>query len=210
MKLPTPNEIKERFLRCGFSLNDDQAEKFHLYLRELLRWNRVHNLTAIREPRKIITFHFIDSITPHLLMKKLGIDREEIDIADVGSGGGFPGIPLKIYLPHIELTMIESNHKKCAFLEEAGVLLGMRWKVICKRAEEVKQKYTLVITRALDDLEKRVEDLEKLSEGFLFIMKEKNYDREWCEKHHLKAFPVSIPGIGERNILWKEVIPPSR
>jgi len=164
--------MEEIFKRNGFDLSEAQIKLFKTYLEELKRWNRVHKLTAIEEDREIVIRHFVDSLTLSFCFKEKGINIEGKSVCDVGSGAGFPGVPLKIYYgDKIELTLIESTAKKCSFLEYVKVKLGLDYKVVCKRAEEVEESFDLVVCRALGKLEEVLPLLERLSKEFVFIMK---------------------------------------
>lgn len=91
---------------------DEQLEKFYKYMELLLEWNEKINLTAITNPEDVILKHFIDSLTINKYIKK------ERTIADVGTGAGFPGIPLKIYRPDLKVTLVDSLNKRINFLNE--------------------------------------------------------------------------------------------
>src|SRR3954469_15467504 len=96
------------------SLAPSQLAQISTYMEVLLRWNAKMNLTAVREPEAIVTRHFGES-----LFLARNVNREEVRTAiDLGSGAGFPGIPLKIYSPHLAVTLIESHYKKTTFLNE--------------------------------------------------------------------------------------------
>lgn len=93
-----------------------QLNDISTYIDLLLRWNARVNLTAVRDEEHIVTRHFGESLfAAHRLLSG---DRPPGTVADLGSGAGFPGLPIKIYSPHIHLTLIESNHKKATFLRE--------------------------------------------------------------------------------------------
>lgn len=122
---------------------------FNLYLNELLEWNQKFNLTSITDPAEIRRKHFEDSLS---LLQAIRLTNESV--VDVGSGAGFPGIPLKIACPGIKLTLVESKQKKVAFLKHLVSILGLNEvEVIWGRAEEVaRQKreiYDLAVARAL-------------------------------------------------------------
>ncbi len=128
-------------------LSQVQLQQLSDYLDLLLRWNAKTNLTSVRQPEEIVTRHFGES-----LFLARNVDRGEVRSAiDLGSGAGFPGIPLKIYSPGIAVTLIESQNKKATFLKEAirkctltniNVFLG--------RAEELQQKTNLVTLRGVE------------------------------------------------------------
>lgn len=104
-----------------FNLSDTQKEQFEKYFKLFKTWSDMHNLTAIKEDEKIITNHFEDSL---YLSKFLNLKNYK-SLCDIGSGGGFPGIPLKILYPGLNLVLVEVNQKKVAFLETVIEELGL-------------------------------------------------------------------------------------
>lgn len=102
---------------AGGTLPEVQLQQISTYIDLLLRWNARINLTAIRNPEEIVTRHFGESLflASHLFPEPSAGD---LTVLDIGSGAGFPGLPLKIWAPAISLTLVESNHKKAAFLRE--------------------------------------------------------------------------------------------
>lgn len=110
-----------QILKREASLSDQQLSQFQKYYALLIEWNRVHNLTAITELNDVIQYHFLDS----LLLGKY-VDFSVIStIADVGTGAGFPGIPLKIKYPHVSVVLIEVIEKKRQFLHTVVEVLGL-------------------------------------------------------------------------------------
>lgn len=139
----------------NLNLTEEQIEKFEIYKKELLEWNERINLTAIRLPEEIDTKHFLDSLTVLPF-----IPKETKTIADIGTGAGFPGIPLAIMKPEIEVTLIESIGKKCKFLEHIREALNLEnVEVVNARAEEVgahqdySKKFDVVTARAVTKIE---------------------------------------------------------
>jgi len=195
--------IRELFEREGFPLDKEQERKFLIYLQELLKWNRVHNLTSIKEPEEIIKRHFIDSVSVVRCFEKIGLDWKGKHFADVGSGAGFPGVPLKIYLKEINLTLIESISKKCSFLEYLKVKLGEDYRVLCTRAERVNEKFDVVLARALGEFEEIKEILERLSRGYVFIFKGSKLKEKWLRDYNLCEESLSF--MPKSYILWKKV-----
>jgi 16S rRNA (guanine527-N7)-methyltransferase len=119
----------------------------HLELIE--KWNRVHNLTAVRDTAQMVALHLLDSLS---LLPHLGAAKHVID---VGSGPGFPGIPLAIARPDAHFTLLDSSHKKCAFLEQAKIELGLaNVTVACERVEQYRpaQRFDAVVSRAFAEL----------------------------------------------------------
>jgi 16S rRNA (guanine527-N7)-methyltransferase len=126
------------------SLPPSTLDQISTYIDLLLRWNARINLTAIRNPEEIVTRHFGESffLASHLFPKSgtdhrpLTTDHRPPHVLDIGSGAGFPGLPLKLWAPHIHLTLVESNHKKAAFLREVARALTLtNINVITDRAE---------------------------------------------------------------------------
>lgn len=147
-------EIKE-ILREGFlTLNIVPANKFAdaflTYLSELKKWNKAINLTGLRKDEEIIVKHFFDS-----LLYLSAIPESELSIADVGSGAGFPGVPIKIIRPDIKMYLIEASSKKAAFLRHITKKIGIQnIDIIEKRVEDIKVNTELpavdiAVTRAL-------------------------------------------------------------
>ena len=130
-------------------LNDKELKLFEIYLRELNEWNSKINITSIKNTEDIIIKHFIDSLS---VLKYVAISGK---IADIGSGGGFPGIPLKIKKPDLDMTLIESSRKKANFLQHIIRVLNLKGiEVYNGRAESFigKDYFDFVISRALADL----------------------------------------------------------
>jgi len=108
--------------KIGLTIGDAQVGQFIRYLAQLIEWNKTINLTAIVEPSEIIIKHFIDSLAALVATNF----PEQALVLDVGSGGGFPGIPLKIMRPDLQLVLIEPVQKKCSFLNSVIGLLKLR------------------------------------------------------------------------------------
>lgn len=186
-------------------LSEEQAKKFEIYLKELLKWNRVHNLTAINQPEEIIKRHFIESVSLYRCFKKAGLDWKGKTFADVGSGAGFPGVPLKIYLNDIKLYLVEAVAKKCSFLEYLKVKLGEDYEVLCERAEKLNREFDVVVSRALGEFEKVYKLLEKLSMGYVFVMKGKEIKEEWVKELGYNLCKLELSFVSGSYVLWKKV-----
>jgi 16S rRNA (guanine527-N7)-methyltransferase len=139
----------------GTTLTPSQQSAFESYERELLEWNQKFNLTAIRDAEGIRIKHFLDSLTCLLVMKNLSKAR----VIDVGTGAGFPGIPLKIVCPEISLTLVESVGKKANFCTHLVDSLQLKnVEVLALRAEEVgrlpnhRAQYDWALARAVAGL----------------------------------------------------------
>lgn len=183
----------------GIDLDKSQVTMFEKYLELLLKWNRVYNLTSIRKKEEIIIKHFFDSLTLVKLFQSQQIDPSEKDIADFGTGAGFPGVPLKIYYKNINLYLIESVGKKCIFLENLRRELNVDFTVLCKRAQEVDRRFDIVVSRAtgeIFDVLKIGKNLLKEG-GYIVVMKGRQVEEE------LKDYTVSIQfkGFTERKFV---------
>lgn len=140
--------IKKKFKEFGFTLTDKQAEQFNIYMKFLLEENEKYNITAITKPEEIILKHFIDSVLPINEIKK------NASIIDVGTGGGFPGVPLKIMRDDLKLTLLDSLQKRITFLENLLKLLSINGvKCIHSRAEDYvkdgREKFDYALSRAV-------------------------------------------------------------
>ncbi|MCL6473204.1 MAG: 16S rRNA (guanine(527)-N(7))-methyltransferase RsmG [Firmicutes bacterium] len=175
MQIETPSQILVKGASSmDLSLNEKQLRQFQLYLRELKAWNQHFNLTAINEDRDIVIKHFLDSIA---ILSKFNIP-EECTTVDIGAGAGFPGIPVKILRPDIQLTLIESSQKKARFLAHVIELLDLKdaW-VYNGRAEdfgrkkENRERFSLAVSRAVANLTVAVEyALPLLKVGGRFVI----------------------------------------
>jgi 16S rRNA (guanine527-N7)-methyltransferase len=134
----------------GLELTGRQLERFARYRDLLLEWNQRVNLTAIRDPAGVERLHFLDSVAC-----LLGALPEAATVLDVGAGGGFPGLPLQIARPDIELTLLEATAKKTAFMSAVVADLGLdRTHVVTGRAEDFgeRESFDAVVARALAPL----------------------------------------------------------
>lgn len=145
--------LKEKIEKLGIELNDYQVKQFYNYMKLLIEWNKKINLTAIIDPEDIILKHFIDSLT---IAKYI---NEKDKIADIGTGAGFPGIPIKILKPENEMLLVDSLNKRIKFLEmviQEDKLKNI--KILHGRAEEIghnkayRGNFDVVTSRAVAKL----------------------------------------------------------
>jgi 16S rRNA (guanine527-N7)-methyltransferase len=151
-KALTAETIKQSLASFGVPVNDEQVIYIQQYIRILLQWNEKLNLTAIRDPLEILVRHFCESMFGAVAVPDL-----DGRLADIGSGPGFPGIPLKIMKPDLELFLVESNIKKGTFLAEVSRELGLKGaRVLINRYEELAEEVApldYVCSRALGEFE---------------------------------------------------------
>lgn len=141
--------LADGLARLQLELPPETQQKLLDYVALVQKWNKVYNLTAVRETDKILTHHLLDSlaVVPHV--------ANATTILDVGSGAGLPGIPLALALPQAQITLLDSNQKKTAFLHQALIELQLRNAgVVCERAEKYQsnQLFSVVVSRAFSDL----------------------------------------------------------
>lgn len=142
-------QIESGLATLGLTLEAPRREALRKHLELVAKWNRVHNLTSVREPEQMVTLHLLDSLS---IAAHLGGAKR---VADIGTGGGFPGIPLAIVRPDVHFSLVESSHKKCAFLEQArGELALANVQVVCARVEQwhPEQPFDVVVSRAFAEL----------------------------------------------------------
>ena len=197
----------------GLNLSPANIADLELFLQEMGRWNQVHNLTAIEGEKNSVRLHLIDSITVLPLMRQF-LDMENLKIADLGSGGGLPAIPIAILQPDWHLTLIEAIRKKTAFLQHVRGKLGLKnIQVLSERVESVAKsqpgQFDAVISRAFTNLAHFLElslPLLKPS-GLVFAMKARRANEELqdvcMDDWRLVADePLQIPNLAvERRLL---------
>lgn len=207
-------DLIERGKRMGIRISLNQAEQFQIYMETLLEWNEKLNLTAITQPEEILEKHFLDSLT----VLSTGRLKENGKVLDVGTGAGFPGVPMKILRPDLQVTLLDGSNKRLRFLGELCEKLGLPCERVHKRAEEagldkaMRESFDLVTARA-------VAPLRILSEYCLPLVKMKGYfiamkgpgaggeleearqALELLGGDQVEVKSVSLPTAGERNLV---------
>jgi 16S rRNA (guanine527-N7)-methyltransferase len=193
----------------GIALPAGAQERLLQYLALLQKWNRVYNLTAVRETQRMVSEHLLDclAVAPYI---------GENTILDVGSGAGLPGIPLALALPAARVTVLDSSHKKAAFLQQAVTELKLKnVAVACDRVESWKPAapFEVVISRAFSDLGEFVALAGRhvAASGHLAAMKGVHpYDeiaqlpKGWRVR---QAVPLTVPGLrAQRHLVQVEAI----
>ena len=198
-------------VRLGLSLTQRQLAAFAWYLDELVRWNARHNLTAVTDPMGIAVKHFLDSLTltPYLR------GPESSRLVDVGTGAGFPGVPLRITHPSLRLTLVEATGKKADFCRHIVEGLGLvEVEVVHARAEDVarqanhREAYDVATGRAVASLPVLLEYLLPLVRvgGRVLAQKGESAPAEVQQAAHaldllggrlLQIHPIELPGVAE-------------
>jgi 16S rRNA (guanine527-N7)-methyltransferase len=154
--------LKKSLARWEVHMPSDGLDYFQIYLDELSHWNQKINLTSLQEPKHIALGHFADSLAPMILDQVF--EMKNAAAIDIGTGAGFPGLPLKIINPLWKMTLVESIGKKCDFLRSVvGAMELNRVEVVTKRSEELgldkdyREKFDFAFARALSNLSTLIE-----------------------------------------------------
>jgi 16S rRNA (guanine527-N7)-methyltransferase len=202
--------LKKWLIEHEIGFEADQLLKFERFANELLRWNKTVNLTAIRDKKQVYLKHFVDSLS---LLQVIGPVRKMLD---VGSGGGFPGLPIAIMRPDIQICSIDAVAKKISFQRHICRTVGIHnVDAIHGRVESLPEsgKYDLIVSRAFTDIGRFVELVERLLDpcGTILLMcgPEQNSDQkslnQLLAKHHLvlsQTVKYQLPaGAGTRTLV---------
>jgi 16S rRNA (guanine527-N7)-methyltransferase len=189
--------------QLGIPLSETQATQLLRLLDELDDWNQRMNLTAIRERAQQITKHLLDSLSVHAHLRGTSI-------ADIGTGAGFPGLPLALALPQMQFTLIDSTAKKLKFVEHAAQTLGLRnVQTVHTRAEAYrpKERFDCVVSRAVGPIETFVKGSGHLcvGGGRLLAMKGRYPTDELAHVPNgwkvAAVHPLKVPGLDEQRHL---------
>ncbi len=211
-------EVKELFQarakELGWTVNDRQGEQFQRYWELLVEWNEKMNLTAITQPEEVVEKHFLDSMT----LLSWGKLRQGARVIDVGTGAGFPGIPLKIMRPDIDLTLLDGTQKRLNFLGEVCRQLHISSTRVHKRAEEagldktMRERFDLAVARAVAPMNILAEYCMPLikMKGHFIAMKGPGGSEELREADHAlevlgsgepEVLTFTLPQAGERQLI---------
>ena len=217
------NRFSDKLISIGkqinVDINEEQANKFYKYMELLLEWNEKMNLTAITEPDEVILKHFIDSITVEKYINK------EAKIIDVGTGAGFPGIPLSIIRNDLNITLMDSLNKRIKFLDEVvekNNLINVD--TVHSRAEELarnsdyREKFDIATSRAVASLNVLLEYMVPFVKvgGYCICMKGSNVDEELnnakkaldvlnCKVEKVERFNLPGSDYGRNIIIIKKI-----
>jgi 16S rRNA (guanine527-N7)-methyltransferase len=201
--------------QLGLHLTRSQLSALSLYERELVDWNTRFNLTAIRDPHEIHIKHFLDSLTCLMAIRESPIEQ----LVDIGTGAGFPGIPIRIIYPKMRLTLVESVGKKAEFCRHVVNILELQGvEVVQERAETLgqnpsyRERFDWAVARAVAILPVLAEYLLPLVRvgGSMLAMKGENGPAEAhsAERamrvlggHLRQLIPVTLPGVAEERYL---------
>ncbi len=202
----------------GFDLSEAQVQAFVAYERMIRQWNRLAGLVSSKDLDRLVSRHFLDSLS----LARILVPLRGARVLDVGSGGGFPGIPLKICCPGIDLTLLEPREKPWFFLRQVVASLSLKpVSLVRKRAESLSgrddagDRFQLVLARALAPLDRLVKVCSPLvcPGGILVAYKGSRWAQELAEAGEsvgetagrLAGRPVEVPGLsaGRCLVLWQ-------
>jgi 16S rRNA (guanine527-N7)-methyltransferase len=199
----------------GLNVAEAQQRQLMGYMALIQKWNKVYNLTALRRPQEILTHHFLDSlsaISPLLrhIVKTKGVPHAEIELLDVGSGGGLPGVVIAICCPNVSVTCVDTVSKKAAFVQQVAASLKLsNLRGVHARVESLTEPFDIICARAFASLPDFVNwSIGALSdEGVWMAMKAKLPEAEmaalpsFAEVFHVEQ--LQVPGLSaERCMVW--------
>lgn len=196
-------DLESGMKALGLEVDSDRSDRLLDFVGDLLKWNKVYNLTAIRNEHDVLRQHLLDSlsISPHL---------EAETVIDVGTGGGFPGIPLSLFHPETDFVLLDSNIKKTRFLQQMVINHGLRnCEVVHTRAESYSQTFEVVVCRAFASLPDIIELAgHMVAPGGKLLAMKGQLNQEVDEIAENSAFsvqeiiPLDVPGLdAERHLI---------
>jgi len=181
--------------------NSKQKEQLLSLLEQLLKWNKAYNLTAITDPKEALTLHLLDSLAVMPFIKQK-------NIIDVGTGAGFPGLPLAIMLPDVQFTLLDSNNKKIRFIHQQIHLLGLtNATAVHSRVEDYRFQFDAVISRAFASLADMITITSHLlaDSGRWLAMKGQYSKQEVVDLANIvdqvAYYPLDVPGLSAERCL---------
>ncbi len=196
----------------NLNLSAEQQQRLLDYMALIQKWNKVYNLTALRDPAEMLTHHLLDSLTAIAPLAR-HTRGQTIRVLDVGSGGGLPGVVLAICMPELNVTCVDTVAKKAAFVQQVAVSLKLpNLRGLHARVESLADPYQVICSRAFASLPDFVTwSRSALAEGGVWMaMKGKHPDVELAELAELakdvQVFhvePLKVPGLdAERCVVW--------
>lgn len=193
----------------GLGLSADQQQRLLDYVAMIQKWNKVYNLTALRNPTDMLTHHLLDSLTAVAPLAR-HTQGQPIRVLDVGSGGGLPGVVLAICMPELAVTCVDTVAKKAAFVQQVAATLKLpNLRGIHARVESLTEPYPVICSRAFASLPDFVTwSRSALAEGGVWMaMKGKHPHDEIAalppETQVFHVEPLTVPGLDvERCMVW--------
>lgn len=202
-------DLSEKLIKgsqaLGIELSEQQQELLLKYVGLLQKWNKAYNLTAVREPLAMVTYHLLDSLTMVEYFQ-----GEPQSVIDVGTGAGIPGIPLAIMFPNSHFTLLDSNGKKTRFMQQAKIELGLKnVDVVNSRVELFRPEvgFDIVVSRAFTSLQSFSDITQHLcaTSGVFYAMKGKFPQQEMDDMADefkvLDIHKLQVPGLDDERHL---------
>ena len=196
----------------GLNLSSEQQQQLLHYLALLSKWNRVYNLTAVRDGEDMLTHHLLDSLAVVAPLRRVVSDLKTAPprVLDVGSGGGLPGVVIAIACPDMAVTCVDTVAKKAAFIQQVAVELGLpHLRATHARVENLRESYDVVTSRAFAALKDFVTWSRSAlaPDGAWMAMKGRQPDAEIAElPADVSVFhvePIAVPGLdAQRCLVW--------
>jgi 16S rRNA (guanine527-N7)-methyltransferase len=193
----------------GLGLSDEQIQRLLDYMALIQKWNKVYNLTALRDPADMLTHHLLDSLTAVAPLVR-HTQGQTVLLLDVGSGGGLPGVVLAICMPELNVTCVDTVAKKAAFVQQVAVSLKLpNLRGIHARVESLTDPYQVICSRAFASLPDFVTwSRSALAEGGVWMAMKGKHPQDEIDAlpADVKVFhvePLTVPGLNvERCMVW--------
>ena len=193
----------------GLSLSDEQIQRLLGYMALIQKWNKVYNLTALRDPADMLTHHLLDSLTAIAPLRR-HTQGQPTKVLDVGSGGGLPGVVLAICMPELSVSCVDTVAKKAAFVQQVAVSLKLsNLRGLHARVESLTDPYPVICSRAFASLPDFVTwSRSALAEGGVWMAMKGKHPQGEIEAlpADVKVFlvePLTVPGLDvERCMVW--------
>jgi 16S rRNA (guanine527-N7)-methyltransferase len=193
----------------GLSLSNEQIQRLLDYVALIQKWNKVYNLTALRDPADMLTHHLLDSLTAIAPLSR-HTQGQAIRVLDVGSGGGLPGVVLAICMPELNVSCVDTVAKKAAFVQQVAVSLKLpNLRGIHARVESLADPYAVICSRAFASLPDFVTwSRSALAEGGVWMAMKGKHPQDEIDAlpADVKVFhvePLAVPGLDvERCMVW--------
>ena len=210
-------KLRAGLVTLELTLSDAQVDSLLAYQALIEKWNKVYNLTAVRDPGEMLTHHLLDSLAVILPLRRqlaLSSENETVSLLDVGSGAGLPGVVIAICCPDIRVDCVDTVGKKAAFVQQAAVTLKLpNLRGLHARVENLTEKYHIISSRAFASLV----DFTNWSahalapQGVWMAMKGKHPADELAAlSPHIQVFHVehlTVPGLeAERCLIWMKPV----
>lgn len=201
--------LQEGLIQLKIEPSADIIEKFSIYLQELKKWNRAYNLTSLKKDEDIIVRHFFDS-----LLYLEAVPEGRYSICDIGSGAGFPGVPIAIVRPEFEICLIEPSRKKTAFLRHIKRTLKLQnVEILEGRAEDIRDRmFDIGVTRALFSIGELIQKARHIlkKNGFFVMNKGPKFEEEIKEipqEINIEVVSIVLPKTAIKRNIIKILLP---